>query len=221
MPEKDHPDQCTSPIRLLIQLKEGKIQASDMSKDSRLACIEYLCGKGHNNAELAEILSLSIRSIQRYKQEIRRLNAVQQTQDFKDQQIGRMIKSAEAFTEKLLKMSSNDQTANHDVISALELAWKIQKESIFLYQTLGYLPYLAPLQTRDGQEQVMDIEGIFKGIKDLEHAVEHSNIDDADTMRLIQVQKKLFIAADKNMPITEIQQKLLDSSQQISKKDKL
>ena len=219
MASDDRQQEITSPIALLKQIQAGQIGFDTMSRDSRLACIEYLACNGHNNAELSEILKVSVRTIQRYKQVIRQQNAFQVTADFKEQQIGGLVKSAETLTERLMQISSKNGTFNKDKINALELTWKIQKETVRMFQSLGYLPYFAPLQGPDRMENTPDITEIAEGIQTIEEAITQNDITDEGTLSLLAAQKQLFVAASLNAPFSDIQGKLNDLKEPSDSKD--
>jgi len=74
--EKNVNKPILSPISIIKQLRDDKISAADLTKESEIACVEYLNGEGLKKCEIAELLKISPRTVYRDLAQIRKENAI-------------------------------------------------------------------------------------------------------------------------------------------------
>ena len=138
--EKNVNKLILSPISLIKQLRDGKISAADLTKESRITCVEYLDGEGLKRCEIAELLKVVPRTVYRDLAEIKQENAINLDAEFVAQHVGELKKRCSSAISNLLKIQ-NDKKCPHKVkVDALYKTWLIFKEYTLTLQSLYYLP---------------------------------------------------------------------------------
>ncbi len=141
--EKNINKLILSPISLIKQLRDGKISAADLTKESEIACVEYLNGEGFKKCEIAELLKVAPRTVYRDLAQIRKENAINLDAEFVAQHVGELKKRCSSAISNLLKIQ-NDKKCPHKVkVDAIHKTWLIFKECTQTLQSLYYLPNAA------------------------------------------------------------------------------
>jgi len=138
--EKNVNKLILSPISQIKQLRNGKISAADLTKESEIACVEYLNGEGLKKCEIAELLKVAPRTVYRDLAQIKQENAISLDAEFVAQHVGELKKGYSSAISNLLKIQ-NDKNCPHKVkVDAIYKTWLIFKECTQTLQTLYYLP---------------------------------------------------------------------------------
>jgi hypothetical protein len=134
----------------LQKIKDGLLDPKAISKEDRQSYVEVLLGEEYTEVQIAEILKVSDKTIQRDIKDIREKNSLSPGVTQAKQIIGDFFKKAMLHHGRLVRLSREKGTSDENKIRAEFLSWTILKEMIAAMQSLGYLP-LKP------QEVVNDI----------------------------------------------------------------
>ena len=129
-----------SPISLIKQLRDGKISAADLTKESKIACVEYLNGEGLKKCEIAELLKISARTVYRDLAQIRKENAISLDAEFVAEHVGELKKRCSSAISNLLRIQNEKNCPYKVKVDALYKTWLIFKEYTQILQSLYYLP---------------------------------------------------------------------------------
>lgn len=132
--------ESPSAITLVRDLRNGKISASALSKESRQTCVEYLGNEGYSAVEIAEVLKVSTRTVHRDRDSIRAENAISKDPELVDQQAGQLVQHAEQAIQRLRKIAREKDCPAAVRVDAVRGTWAVIKELTELLQRLGYLP---------------------------------------------------------------------------------
>lgn len=138
--EKNVNKLILSPISLIKQLRDGKISTADLTKESEIACVEYLNGEGLKKCEIAELLKISTRTVYRDLAQIRKENAISLDAEFVAQHVGELKKRCSSAISNLLKIQNDKECPYKFKVDAIYKTWIIFKEYTLTLQSLSYLP---------------------------------------------------------------------------------
>jgi len=141
--EKNVNKLILSPISQIKQLRDGKISAADLTKESRIACVEYLNGEGLKKCEIAELLKVAPRTVYRDLAQIRKENAISLDAEFVAQHVGELTKRCSSAISNLLKIQNDKKCPYKVKVDAIHKTWLIFKECTQTLQSLYYLPNAA------------------------------------------------------------------------------
>jgi len=140
----EKPNKEEVPIyKVLKQIKEGILEAKDLSKEMRQECVEVLYLEGHNVATIAQLLDRSIKTIKRDLEDIWQKNSKNPTFVVALALIAELVGKSKAQQAHLMRMSRSNEGTIQERSQAEYLAWKIQSETVERLQSLGYLPTAA------------------------------------------------------------------------------
>lgn len=141
--EKNVNKPILSPISLIRQLRDGKISAADLTKEPRIACVEYLNGEGLKKCKIAELLKTSTRTVYRDLAQIRKENAISLDAEFVAQHVGELKKRCSSAISNLLKIQNDKKCPYKFKVDAIHKTCIIFKEFTQILPSLYYLPNAA------------------------------------------------------------------------------
>lgn len=139
-----HDDLLISPISLLNAIKEKRINVKNLTEEQKLTCVELMEQEGISGAEIAEFLKVSTRTIRRYKEKIRRENAVRIDSNFKAEQLGYILQRAQLAVVNLQRITKDNNCPHSVKARAIKDTWTIIKKLTKILQSLGYLSFHSP-----------------------------------------------------------------------------
>jgi len=138
-PEKVNKEEV--PVyKILKQIKEGLLQAKDLSKEMRQECVEVLALEGYSASSIAQLLDRSEKTIKRDLEDIWQRNARRPTPEIALQLIAEFISKSKSKSEHLMRLARSNEGELQERINAEHLAWQIENETAQRLQSLGYLP---------------------------------------------------------------------------------
>jgi hypothetical protein len=140
MGQKQINPQEASVHSILSEIKEGKLDPSVLSKDIRQLCIETLLLDGQPPSSLAQLFKVSDKTIHRDADEIRKKNALLPTVNFAKEMIGEFWQKVRVHEAHLMRLSRAKDSSIGEKAQAEFLAFRVMKEAIQIFQTLGYAP---------------------------------------------------------------------------------
>ena len=133
-------DPERSAVQLLQEINSGAVDPKIISKESRKQCIELLDAEGYPQQHVSQLLKCSEKTVYRDLKEIKARNALSPNVEFAKQLIGDMLKKARNHHSYLVRLARiKDASISEKVISE-SAAWKVFKELVEKFQSLGYLP---------------------------------------------------------------------------------
>lgn len=129
--------------KILKQIKDGTLQAKELSKEMRQNCVEVLALEGYSVASLAQLLDRSEKTIKRDQEEISLRNSKRPTPEIVLQLIAEMISKSESQQAHLMRIARSNEGSVQERINAERLAWEIKNQTVERLQSLGYMPTAA------------------------------------------------------------------------------
>ncbi len=165
-----------SPIALIRAIKEGELAASSLAGPARRSCVEHLHAEGWGAVEIAELLSVSVRTIRRDIAELREEHNATGDPKFISRMLGMLMQEAEIARMRLRRSGRDKDSMPADRIAAERAAWEVVRDLIRTLQGLGFLPSAitqvqAELTHRmKGDELLSELREIEAITKDIEIA---------------------------------------------------
>lgn len=129
-----------SVLSLIRDVREGRTSGPMLLKEDRIRVVEHLTGEGYSGAEIAEILKVSERTVNRDRIAVRELNALMPSDEMVGQVVGHLVRTAEQVTGRLRRIGREAGAKPVERIEAEKVVWQVQRELVVTLQGLGYLP---------------------------------------------------------------------------------
>lgn len=127
-------------FKIIQEIKEGKREARDLSKDARQECVEVLSFEGYLVPQIAQLLNRNEKTIRRDLQDIKQRNSVKPSIELAAQIVGDMLKKLEACQSYLVRLAHSKNGSIQEKSQAMRHASEIIIETTKQLQSLGYLP---------------------------------------------------------------------------------
>ncbi|MBY0113220.1 MAG: hypothetical protein K2Y21_10385 [Phycisphaerales bacterium] len=154
-----------SAIALLRDVQSGKVIGTHLAAPDRQRVVEHLIMEGYGTQEIAEILKVADRTIQRDRVKIREQNAVRADPALAPVIVGQMMAQAEASASRLRRIARDKETPASARVEAEMASWNVTKGCVETLMDLGYLPK-APQQIQ-GQFMAVGVAGGVDAIVEL------------------------------------------------------
>lgn len=130
-----------SPVFKIIQeIKEGKREAKDLSKEQRQECVDSLDLQGYNVSQIAQVLDRSEKTIRRDLLDVKQRRSVKPSLELATQIVGNMIAKLEAAQSCLMRLANAKEGSLKAKSQAIFYAGQMMLELTEKLQSLGYLP---------------------------------------------------------------------------------
>ena len=127
-------------LSLLQKIQAGTVEPKCIRPAERRLIVSYLMADGYCTADMAQILKVSDRSIERDKKAIRQTNALAADPELVEQMAGRLVCEAELSIQRIRKTARDKNTPQAVRIEAEHRCYQIVSDMITSLQHLGYLP---------------------------------------------------------------------------------
>jgi len=127
-------------LSLLQKIQAGTVDPKCIRPAERRLIISYLMADGYSTADMAQILKISDRSIERDKKTIREANALAASPELVEQMVGRLVCEAELSVQRIRKTARDKGTPQAVKVDAEHRCYQIVSDMITSLQRLGYLP---------------------------------------------------------------------------------
>lgn len=138
----------SSAIDLLEKIRSGRMSPTLIQSPDRPRIVAFLMAEGYSTPEIAKILKVSDRTIERDRQAIRQGNALEHDPKLADQMSGRLWTEAELAVQQIRKILRDRNTPPAVKVDGNHRCVQIISGLIQDLQRLGYLPTAA--QKLDG-----------------------------------------------------------------------
>jgi len=127
-------------LSLLQKIQAGTVDPRCTRPAERRLIVSYLMADGYATADMAQILKISDRSIERDKKAIREANALAADPELVEQMAGRLVCEAELSIQRIRKAARDKNTPQVVKVDAEHRCYQIVSDMIGSLQRLGYLP---------------------------------------------------------------------------------
>jgi hypothetical protein len=130
-------------VSLIQGLQSGTIDAKCISAADRRQLVAVLMADGYSTADIAQIMKVSDRSIDRDKQAIRHAHALARDPKLIPQMVGRLVSEAELSVQRMRKATRDKGVPAAVKVEAEHRCFQVMSDLIQRMQGLGYLPTAA------------------------------------------------------------------------------
>ncbi len=131
-------------LSLLQKIQAGTVDPKCVRTADRRLIVSYLIADGYSTADMAQILKVSDRSIERDKKAIRETNALAADPELVEQMVGRLVCEAELSVQRIRKTARDKGTPQAVKVDAEHRCYQIVSDMVASLQRLGYLPTATP-----------------------------------------------------------------------------
>ncbi len=140
-PSDNKPGDCGErTLSLLQKIQAGTVDPKCIRSAERRQIVSYLMADGYCTADMAQILKVSDRSIERDKKAIREANALAAIPELVEQMAGRLVGEANLSIQRIRKAARDKNTPQAVKVDAEHRCYQIISDMIVSLQRLGYLP---------------------------------------------------------------------------------
>lgn len=125
---------------ILQDIKSGKTDPSLLTPAERKILVSLLMSEGQSTAEIAHLLKVSDRTIERDKQIIRKGNALAQDPEFAGIMAGRLVNEAQTSIQRIRKFQRDSGCPPAAKIDGERACFQITSSLAERLQSMGYLP---------------------------------------------------------------------------------
>ena len=130
-------------LKLLQKIKEGATNPASLSGSQRRPLVSFLMAEGQSTAEIAHLLKVSDRTIERDKKFIRQKNAISQDPELADIMAGRLVNEAQICIQRIRKFQRDTNCPPAAKIEGEKGCFQITNNLAERLQSMGYLPIAA------------------------------------------------------------------------------
>ena len=136
-------DDGLQTFALLQKIKDGQFEANSIEKAERKLLIPFLMAEGKSTAEIAHLLKVSDRTIERDKKALREEIAITKNPKLVEQMAGILMYETELSIQVLRKVQRDKDASPADKIEAERTSNQNRCQLFKMMQSLGYLPTAA------------------------------------------------------------------------------
>ena len=133
----------TRTLALLREIESGEVEPKCVSASDRRRLVAFLIGDGYSTAEIAQILQVADRTVERDKKAIREANAITRDPQLVGQMVGRLMGEAELSVQHIRKAVRDKMVSPAVKVDAEQRCYQIVSDLVQSMQRLGYLPTAA------------------------------------------------------------------------------
>ncbi len=130
-------------LELLENIKSKKISAKSLSPEDRRQIVAFMAGEGYSNPEMAKLLKVSDRTIERDRKVIRDGNAIEPAPEMIGQMVGRLMCEADLAVQQIRKTLRDKDASPAVKVDGNHRCCQILSDLTHDLQGLGYLPTAA------------------------------------------------------------------------------
>jgi hypothetical protein len=127
-------------IELLAAIKAGRTGPGTIAPADRRQLVAFLAADGLSNAEIAQVLQVSDRCVERDKRAIREANAIPKDPRLVAQMVGRLVAEAELCVQRIRRATREKEVEPGVRVDAEHRCFQIVNDLTHTLQRLGYLP---------------------------------------------------------------------------------
>jgi len=121
------------------QLESGHINPATLSKKVLRGCALFFKSMKYENEDIAAILHITVRSVERYLKRIKEENALVLGPDFQKNLVSKIMTSWRARGQRLLRLSYAKDMSSYEMARVISMCHQIDMSEVVLLERLGYL----------------------------------------------------------------------------------
>lgn len=177
------PAEAEPVLALIARIKNRQLHPHTLSAEDRRRCVEVLRAEGYSQAEIAQILHRSERTIWRDLEQIKAEHALTVGPQFVETMIGDLVRQAEVSIARLRRIARESEASAMERLMAESSAWKVIRELFEKLQSAGYLPrvpqgIVAEVFQRIEADPIADYEQLAEQIEELQRVGQLTNQED-------------------------------------------
>ncbi len=133
----------TTTLSLLREIQSGTVDPKAIAVPDRQQLVAFLMSDGYSVPEMAQILKVGDRTIERDKKAVRESNAVARGPQQVEQMVGRLVGEAELAVQRIRRAIREKDTPKAVKVDAEHRCYQIISDLVESMQRLGYLPTAA------------------------------------------------------------------------------
>ena len=179
-------------LSLLQKIQSGTLDPKLVRPIERRILVGFLMSDGYSATEIAQILKVSDRSVERDKKVIREENAIAPDPKLVEQMVGRLVFEAELSIQRIRKTTRDKDAPASVKIDAEHRCYQIVHDMVLSLQRLGYLPIATQRMQADithsiGQiPELPQIELEFQRLKHISGENQGTNPQLTERLNLLQ-----------------------------------
>ena len=175
-------------LAIIARIKNKQLHPHTLSADDRRRCVEVLRAEGYTQAEMAQILQRSERTIWRDLEQIKTEHALTVGPQFAEAMIGDLVRQAEISAAHLRRIARETESSAMERAMAESFAWKVIRELFEKLQSVGYLPrvpqgIVAEVYQRLEADPIASYEQLAEQIQELQRVDHTIGLDDPERLR--------------------------------------
>jgi hypothetical protein len=131
-------------LEILRDVRSGAISGSSLSIDERRHCVEHLSAEGLGATEIASMLGVSDRTVQRDRSEIHKRNALEHDTALPGQIAGRLMAEVTGAMERMRRVGRDRECPHSTRVEAERASIEVLDKAVERLQRLGFLPSVGP-----------------------------------------------------------------------------
>jgi transposase len=201
-------------LSLLQKIQAGVMDPKCIRPAERRLIVSYLMADGYSTADMAQILKVSDRSIERDKKAVREANAIAADPQLVEQMVGRLVLEAELSIQRIRKAVRDKDTPQAVRIEAEHRCYQIVSDMITSLQRLGYLPsqpkeIVGTFYNRSNTDEDNSPETMRKMLLGIEEATRDMGLLDKDVTARIEVLKARIVQSEISVEIKKLEENTL------------
>lgn len=185
-------------LALLQQIRNGDIQPKSLAPLQRRLLVSRLLNEGQSSSEIAQLLDVSDRTIERDRQALRKEGSLQHDPDLVNEVAGQLKAQGELSTQRMLKIARGKDAPCSVKVDAYHRCFEIFCRYIEKLQSLGFLPTAATkveAKLSRGFDEIPSIDEIDAELLRIDSLLPDGTKNKARIRSLIADTKKVKLAS--------------------------
>ncbi len=144
-------------VSVLRKIESGALDPKCISVSERRQLVGFLMSDGCSTAEIAQILQVGDRTIERDKKAVRESNAIARDPKLVEQMVGRLVGEAELSVQRIRKAVRDKKVSPSVKVDAEHRCFQVVNDLFQSLQGVGYLPTAAQKFEADLTHHVGDV----------------------------------------------------------------
>lgn len=124
---------------LARQLEKGQIEPKVLDKALLEKCAMLFYSRGYKSEDIAEILKVCSRTVERYLENVREDNCLEVGAHFQQKFLGEALNSIKSYRQRLLRLSYSYELSDYEKARTIFMCLQVDMNGISILRDLGYL----------------------------------------------------------------------------------
>jgi len=134
-------------VEWVRRLHAREVRADALPPEVRRHCVQHLTIEGFSASEIAELMMISERTVQRDRDAARRAGAIEPTLQLADELLGEFHRLTLASIQRLTRLANDAGSTAYSRLWAEDTISRVYERFIRLAEKLGYLEHAASRRT--------------------------------------------------------------------------